>query len=217
MAIYRAQFTLPYYTNLPTDVVVNDWHFSWTIGNPVDSNYEDLRDDLIDFYNAVYSGGLAGDVMAPWCRPADASLKIYNINDPTPRAPRWEGPAALADNRVSSSGIPLETALCCSFQGDPLSGVNQARRRGRIFLGGLGAATDTGDTTHFPKPDPTLQVNINIAAEALAVATAAHQWLWVVYSRMNGTGAAVTNGWVDNAWDTQRRRGNEPTARAVWP
>lgn len=217
MAIYRAQFTLPYFTNLPTDVVVNDWHFSFIVGTPDDSNYEDLRDNLVTFYNAVYSGGLGGDVMAPWCRPADASLKIYNVNDPTPRAPRWEGAATLADNRVVGSGIPLESAICCSFQGDPVSGAPQARRRGRIFLGGLGAATEGGDATSFPQPDTTLVASINTAAEAMLGAMFADLWQWVVFSRVNNTGAPITNGWVDNAWDTQRRRGNEATARAVWP
>jgi hypothetical protein len=217
MAIYRAQFTIPYFTNLPTDVVVNDWHFSWSVSNPNTGDYEELRDRLIAFYDGVYSGGLGGEVMAPWCRPADASLKIYNINDPTPRAPRWEGPAALADNRVASSGIPLETAMCMSFQGDPLSGTPQARRRGRIFIGGLGAATDGGDTTSFPEPDPTLVTSTLTAAETLWALGDPLGWIWIVYSRVNGTGAVVSNGWIDNAWDTQRRRGNAPSSRAVWP
>lgn len=216
MAIYRAQFTIPYFTNLPTDVVVNDWHFSFIIGNPDTSDYEDLRDDLIAFYNAVYSGALGGDAMAPWMRPADASLKIYNINDPTPRAPRWEGPAALADNRVSASGIPLESAICCSFQGDQVSGAPQARRRGRVFLGGWGSATEPGDATTFPGPDVALIASINTAAETLVGSAFADGWQWVVYSRVNNTGAPITNGWVDDAWDTQRRRGNAPTSRAVW-
>lgn len=216
MAIYRAQFTIPYFTNLPTDVVVNDWHFSFIIGNPDTSDYTALRDDLIAFYNAVYSGGTLGDVMAPWMRPADASLKIYNINDPTPRAPRWEGLAALADNRVAGSDTPLETAICCSFQGDQVSGAPQARRRGRIFLGGLGVAGAEGDTTTFSEPDPGLIASINTAAEALVGSAFSDGWQWVVYSRVNNTGAPITNGWVDNAWDTQRRRGNAPSARAVW-
>jgi hypothetical protein len=36
---------------------------------------------------------------------------------------------------------------------------------------------------------------------------------WVVYSRVTDTARKVTNWWVDDAWDIQRRRGLRPTTR----
>jgi hypothetical protein len=38
---------------------------------------------------------------------------------------------------------------------------------------------------------------------------------WVVYSPKLDAFAEVDNLWVDNAFDTQRRRGERPTARTV--
>jgi len=42
---------------------------------------------------------------------------------------------------------------------------------------------------------------------------AAADWTWVVYSTVDNAMYPVDNGWVDNSWDTQRRRGVKPTAR----
>jgi hypothetical protein len=38
---------------------------------------------------------------------------------------------------------------------------------------------------------------------------------WSVYSPTTGQNNAITNLWVDNEWDTQRRRGLRPTSRSV--
>jgi hypothetical protein len=41
--------------------------------------------------------------------------------------------------------------------------------------------------------------------------------LWGVHSRKNNNINAVTNGWIDNEFDTQRRRRILATARTLWP
>lgn len=49
-------------------------------------------------------------------------------------------------------------------------------------------------------------------------------WTWCIYSPTTETQTAslassfipIVGGWVDNAWDTQRRRGLEPTTRTTW-
>jgi hypothetical protein len=38
-------------------------------------------------------------------------------------------------------------------------------------------------------------------------ANASVRWNWVAYSPTADEANQITNGWVDNAWDTQRRRG----------
>ena len=38
----------------------------------------------------------------------------------------------------------------------------------------------------------------------------------VLYSRANRSVYRITDNWVDNEWDTQRRRGTAATARQVW-
>lgn len=217
MAIYRFQFALPYFTNMPSDVVTNDWHMSWPLGSPADGDFENARDRLVTFYDEVYAIGAGDDLMAPWMLPAAATLKVYNIQDPIPRAPVYLSAAPLADSRAASAVTALETAICLSFQGDPLSGVPQARRRGRVFLGGFAGVVAAGDDNQFPVVDPIIVTGIADAASTLAGGLTTDGWVWVVYSRVNLSGAPVTNGWVDNALDTQRRREVGATSRVVFP
>lgn len=217
MAIYRFQVTIPYFTGIPTDVITNDFHFSWSPGTPVDANYEDIRDRLVTFYNTIYSQAGLGDFMAPWVNPSGVNLKVYNVNDPPPRAPHYLSAMALTDNRVVGSIVTPETAVCLSFQGTPISGVPQARRRGRVFIGGVHEPFESGTTTSFPEVSSDLLSALATAGDDLRIGATTDGWTWVVYSRVLGTGAPVANGWIDNAPDTQRRRGNAPTARLVWP
>jgi len=217
MAIYRSQFTIPYFTGLPTDVVTNDWHTSFIVGTPGDSEFEELRDLIVAFYDTIYAGSLIGDCMAPWADPAGAYIKIYNVNDPTPRAPRYQSAAPLLDSTVATSGTPLEEAVCASYKGTPISGVPVGRQRGRIFLGMLGGVNGAGDPTHFPTVDPTFAQTVCDAMEQFKSDAFTAGWLWVVFSRVGNVGYAVSSGWVDDAFDTQRRRGNAPSTRIVWP
>lgn len=41
-------------------------------------------------------------------------------------------------------------------------------------------------------------------------------WQWRIWSPTNNNSVLIDNGWVDNAWDTQRRRGVEATARTIF-
>ena len=43
------------------------------------------------------------------------------------------------------------------------------------------------------------------------------QATWVQLSRVAANTHVVTNGWVDNAFDTQRRRGEEADQRLLFP
>jgi hypothetical protein len=57
---------------------------------------------------------------------------------------------------------------------------------------------------------------VNSWGNLLDASQAATAWKWAVYSTVNATGVEVTNGWVENAWDTQRRRGRIATVRTVF-
>ncbi len=215
MSTFRAQFTIPFFTGIPEDVVENVWHFAFLTGSPVTADFNNLRDDLMFFYNSVYNNPI-GPLMAAYVDPANSKVKMYDLADPTPRAPVYQSAAALSTaNRSTGGSAPMETAICVSFQGTVISGVPQARRRGRIFLGGLsfiGAPT----TSTFPSVDSITRGDIAGAAGALKTAAIGHGWTWVIWSRATSTAVPVANGWVDNAVDTQRRRGNKATARTTF-
>ena len=56
--------------------------------------------------------------------------------------------------------------------------------------------------------------------DLLTASLAAADWHWVVYSTVQPAGqrtADVVNGWVDDAFDIQRRRGLAANSRQVFP
>jgi hypothetical protein len=140
------------------------------------------------------------------------TFEWYRESDTKPRAPiritTWNLTASPTGNP-----LPSEVCLCMSFQATQVSGVPQARRRGRIFIGPLDVTSLETDG----RPPSTARLAINNAGGALLDASqASTTWKWAVYSRVLGTGSDVANGWVDNAFDIQRRRGIQPNLRSIF-
>lgn len=200
MPVYRCQFEIPYDSGLPEDKVVNVWHC--TAPDPTEA--ADFIANVIGFYQSIdehFSAVVNASTDA-------CSVKAYNLDDPIPRAPEVEDTFTLAD--ATGGELPLEVAICLSFQGDQISGQPQARRRGRIYLGPL--ETGVVDLDGFV----ATAVHQDIATAAGVLLAASGLWDWVVYSPTEDTSADVTNGWVDNEFDTQRRRGRVATARSTF-
>lgn len=146
------------------------------------------------------------------------------------------GPTLFADQgpRLSSVNLPSEVAVCCSYQGTPGAGVVQRRRRGRVYFGPfVDAASDGGGTG--ARPAVGLR---NTLAESMQkmIADVEPTFPFVVYSRpfpgrdaiprttrpdlpaipaRPATTVNVTQLWVDNEFDTQRRRGLQRTGRTI--
>jgi hypothetical protein len=136
-------------------------------------------------------------------------IQFYRESDPTPRVPTFETTFNL-DSAPSGSPLPREVSLCLSFQAGKVSGLSQARRRGRIYLGPLDSATVGTDG----RPDAGVIAAVaSFGEQLLGASQASLTWKWAVYSRVNGSGSEVMDGWVDNSFDTQRRRGDAPTTR----
>lgn len=221
--LMRAQVTIPIDSNLPEDSIVNTWYFDGDDdAEMVDEDYGDqVMTMLTTFYQAIDGVVLASNI------GANASVKIYDMRDAEPRVPERTDTIALAP--AASEPYPNEVAICLSFAAEFASGVNPARRRGRIFLGPI--ASEVGNLSAG-------QVRVGSAAQtAIADAAATMQdglvhevgsvlrTRWAVYSpkthQVTGDiGAAfndVLTGWVDDSFDTQRRRGYRTTSRTVWP
>lgn len=141
--------------------------------------------------------------------------------------------------------LPREVALAMSFHGDlsPVpeegavaaipsseSAIDQgapathsghtrprARRRGRIFLGPLAtSALRVTSGTAEQRPHQTVIDTLATAAGQLHTGTMVTAGeVWIVGSRRDNIGYPVTGGWVDDEFDTQRRRQIKPTARTV--
>lgn len=206
----------PYFTGIPEDVITNVWHWFWDDPTPpTQGECGTLKDALMGFYESCYTN-TTNNALAPWVALAGWRIKMYDLATPKPRQPYYSATDTFAGTRATTSNIVPETALCLSYQADYLSGVNPASQRGRIYLGGIGAGVANGTVSTFPTPNNALVTAMCGAASSLAAGPTAAHFQWVVYSRKLGVHWPVTKGWVDNAMDTQRRRGQAPNFRTTW-
>lgn len=211
MALIRAQVRLSYFSGLPEDVVTNTLYF---ITGGVPATPAEL-DDIAARIESAYSewGPWLG---APLRRGTDLSeIRMYDMADPEPRVPVythvWTLPAASA-----ATCLPLECSAVLSFHAAYTSGVPNARRRGRIYLGPLiASASASGTASTFPQVVSTLVTDI-VAGAVLLGTDVTEVVTWAQYSPTTGLASPVEGGWVDNEFDTQRRREARATTRTTW-
>lgn len=215
---YVVQYTIPYFTGVPTDAITNTWHFDYDNGGikAGPAQCQALVGVIKGFYQNIFAG--SPGTMALWTDPLKASAKVYDLDDPMPRVAIWEGPSPTTVIKdASSSHQSPETAICASYRAEFPSGVDKATRRGRIYLGGIGGGCYTlGGASAFPLVIQNFREDVGTFLQTMIGSAAAIDWVWVVYSRKMDSSSPVVAGWVDNAFDTQRRRGQAATARSSW-
>lgn len=204
-------------SGLAEDQMVNTFH----VEASTDAEAADFLSDVLDFYNTGH-GGFTNPItyyMSPFLS-GTYNAKAYDLSDPAPRLPVATG-TGIFTPRTLIGGLPEEVALCLSFAATPYTpGINPQSQRGRIYIGPLNpeafAGYGGGDEWNTPPRPATGLLNIvSAAATDLAAANTATK-KWEVYSPTLSQGFEVTSGWIDNAFDTQRRRGVAATARTLW-
>lgn len=221
---YRVQVIVDCNSGLPEDSITNTWHYQQPGSTPVpDDDAFDFETQLASFYGTWVPE--MGSSNYDW---ATMVTRHYNLADTLPRVPFREGTIGSDPPLSGRNDYPAEVAVCLSMAGVVTSGVNARRRRGRVFCGPI--AMGGADLPTLP------QVNAEIildAAEAAFFDSVDTQL--AVYSRLTHYGIAVGGEigpedepnnaflgssmnqvvklWVDNAWDTQRRRGRGPSQR----
>jgi len=184
------------------DGYVNTWHFATVGANPPEDTATEAIGWLTTFYQTLDDDFPSTLVASP------ATVKAYDLSDPEPRAPIVESTIAL----VPSAGTPLppEVALCLSFRGNYVSGVQKARRRGRVFLGPYLATANSSSG----RPTAGLIDKTSTAAGVMLTSSnASAETTWDVFSRVSSTPTQVVGGWVDDDWDIQRRRSRDLSTR----
>jgi hypothetical protein len=167
----------------------------------------DVVTAIKDFYDGIRSSVLTSDLAQN-----GHEMKFYALPGIQPNYPFAEETWDF-DSSPSGAGLPREVAVALSFQGSRAAGFPQARRRGRIFIGPVLATANSSG-----RPSSTIMSNLAFYADALRVALNPDpQHYWAVWSTVDQEAVEVQNGWVDNAFDTQRRRGVATTSRTVWP
>lgn len=201
------------FTNLPRDVVTNTWHFLTD-----DSNAPDVDAVVAGTRLATFYGSALNNMVANYISGSTMRLKVWDLSDPEPRAPILETNITPSWGTKGATYAPTECACVLSFQGQPISGVPQARRRNRVYLGGLDeSAFALSTTSAFPMLSTALISQVTGAASALLAAnTTALEWCGLSNASGLPTTFNLDNGWVDNSPDTQRRRGINATVRTTW-
>lgn len=205
MPTMRCMVILNMTSGVPEDACVNTLHF---FGEPTPGNLAGISTAIGVFYDSI-SGVLARTISF-----AASRLKFYNLDHSMPRAPIHET-ALTAGSEPVNTPLPHELCMCLSFEGLRISGIPQARRRGRIYLGPLGTnvLTSNGDLS-------TTETDVVRDAAQVFVQTSdtTPDWSWVVLSRAStpDAPAIVQSGWVDNAFDVQRRRGIKASSRLIF-
>jgi hypothetical protein len=201
LAVFQRQ------SGLPEDVVVNSWAFVVNAGFTPDPNI--FRDVLDAFYSTVHAGETTSvrDHMHPSL--TSLSYRIYDLGQLPPREPTIV-PSVLWI-KPTGSPLPEECSVVLSFYADR----NLPRKRGRLYIGPL----DSGTLQSMPDgaTRPNLAVRSAIRAGAINVMNTSQPVGWSVVSQVNASSHIITAGWVDDAYDTQRRRGPAATSRILFP
>lgn len=206
MTNIRAQVILHTTDSLSANYVTNSWCFV-TTDDPSDAEFTEYTGHFKEFYDS-----LSGILSLPITQNGH-EIKYYDLDQAVP--PNY--PLAIQTFNLttapSAAGLPSEVAACLSFQGEKVPGFPQRRRRGRVYIGPIAQASNTSG-----RPSTTLRSTFAASAVELCddLKGSSNVAQLAVWSVTDGAAVVVTDGWVDDAWDTQRRRGVQRTARTTW-
>jgi hypothetical protein len=220
---------------LAEDAIVNAFAFSMPSGF---TDYPNLLARVDDFYNAVQVGAtqpLAAYMSPSVSRGADSIIcRAYDITGHLDGSPHGSPIATRGDtmNSISpgATALPREVACVLTLRGtawedmpveapdgsDPGTAVDRPKQRhsGRVYFGPLNSiANDTASSRS--RPHSQLRSDMLLAAADLADDARALGGQWCVWSRKDEFLYTITDVQVDNAWDTQRRRGEAATLRST--
>lgn len=202
MSIITAQVSIEPASGIPADIATNTLHF---YGLVKEDDTVALATAIADFYidiQGIYSTATA---------TTGHSIKFYDTEG---AAPNYPYTTSTFDFTLAPSQPPLpsEVAVCLSLAGKKEAGLPQARRRGRIYMGPLMEDVNSGG-----RPSTSAKTALLDAGETLAATVndipAIGTGFWGVWSPTNSDIVAIKTLSVDDAFDTQRRRGVASTSK----
>ncbi len=208
--IWRALVVMPGLSGLPEDVYVNSWAFRNDQVEPfaIPDITAAIARVLRAFYTAAAAnaGVVAGSLSPELSRVANAAeIRIYDLGTPPPRVPHIQTMTLPAGG---TSALPGEVAVVGSF----VSERNLPRQRGRVYIGPLATTAMVQDaTTKRAKVSGTF---VDTLIDRFAnVMNTTENVTWGVVSQRAAAFRPITGGWVDDEFDTQRRRGYDALLR----
>jgi len=205
MTDYRAQVILVTADAIPANYVTNSLAIEVNPDGALDT--DEVTVAIKDFYDDL-NGILASSIAQN-----GHMIKYSALPGTPPNYPFEEDTFNLAV-APSATALPSEVALVLSFQGVRAAGFPQNRRRGRIYIGPCSASINSNARPSGAAIGQLATAGATFKSNIEAVTGGAHSWS--IWSPTSGEGVHVDNGWVDNAWDTQRRRGVAVTSRTTF-
>lgn len=212
MAFFRSQTIFHRDTANPADDQSNTMYWETDGGGSEPVEAALIVTELTDFYGAI------DQLMPAAFFTNTADVKIYNMSHEEPRFPVLEDTIALTLG-TGTPTLPTEITCVMSFHGEFESGVNRARRRGRVFLPTFISAVENSGNMEW---GATTTTAVTTAGAAL-INNGVAGLNWAVFSptTLGETGSLdqafndVVEGWVDTDPDVQRRRGPEQARTRV--
>lgn len=229
--------TLAHVDGINADAVQNSFCFRTLGSSPTSTDLTAIETAVKNFYNAVPTGfgPIAESLSSSLSRVANlCTLKHYDITgrlgvgddhgSPIQQVNWTLGPKLTG----TIADLPAEMSIVCSFRADwgttpefgPELGPGgghvrpRARKRGRIYIGPLHVNVMTQDTTTKRVKLATFIMNgFTQAMKQLRDDSATE---WRVWSRVDAATYPVVSGWVDDAFDSTRRRGEKTQQRVFF-
>lgn len=200
------------FTGLPKDVITNTFHFIDFVPQPLTDLADDVTPMIDTMYTQIYGTGSRAANYVNW---VGAEVNWYDLSQPQPRAPyTLSMPITVT---AANTTIPTEVSMVSSFQAPRASGIPQSRRRGRVYLGGLGSGFIQASTgSAYPTFSSAALVIVRDAFHDFHTAVAGTSARWAVWSPTDQAAYTISNGWVEDSPDTQRRRGVTSQVRTAW-
>lgn len=215
-------------TGIPEDAVQNTFHFHQAGGDPVvmagtataaiqafytDANHASGR-SVSEFLSDEVSRAVGASVMKAWEVDEAAIVGPPKRFDETFL---FEVPLVL-DAAFDPASMVSEAACVLSVHGVLDGSDGDRRRRGRLYIGPLNTSAPESVATAPLRPGTTFRGVLVEGARSLFAVTDPTATDWVVTSRAELVlvSEPITAGWVDDAFDTQRRRGPARTLRQTF-
>ena len=209
-------------SGIERDAVQHVWYYQGPSANPTSPDFGNWANNFTAFLAGIGNG--LGRVMSTAVDDIKVSFWLLPNTPGAVGAPKME---LLTSNAVVGAGVtlPTEVAICVTLEAD-ITGVPEqgpggvrpaARRRNRKYIGPLDTAM-LSFTAVIEEPVPT-QSRIDTLLSQYKVHMVDDMvtdgWVAVCFSQANWDAHPVLRIWADNAFDSQRRRGNDPTAKTV--
>lgn len=219
MVATRAVVTIPAVSGVARDAVKFDFAFA----NPSAS----LAANIVTFFsyvNPTWSTSLSA-FLSPTLAHASAGclLQEYDITGHLDGSATGHPPYNQTTFTLPGGGgspLPSELSVVISYHAD-FTGIPEhgpgtrprARYRGRLYVGPMATSALGSDSSSHR---PTVAQNCRETLAAAAGHFSSLEPTWSVWSRRDAALRQITQGSVDDAWDVQRRRGEDPVTRTFW-